>query len=76
LRGIADELWREAVADSGLDEAELHRFEAVRAMMEGGGAQWWALGTSVHEPPVRLELSEEDAAAADSAPRTTTPISF
>ena len=68
FRGIADELWREAVADSGLDEAQLHRFEAVRAVMAGAGAQWWAPGTSVHEPPVRLELSEEDAAAADSAP--------
>jgi hypothetical protein len=68
LGGIADELWREAVADSGLDEAQLHRFEAVRAVMEGAGAQWWAPGTPVHEPPVRLELSEDDAAAADSLP--------
>jgi hypothetical protein len=68
VSAIAEELWREAVADSGLDEAQLHRFDAVRAVVEGFGAQWWAPGVSVHEPPVRLELSEDDAAAADRAP--------
>ena len=64
----ADELWREDIVDSGLDSKELHRFDAVRAVVMGAGAQWWGPHTSVHEPPIRLGLSDEDAAAADSPP--------
>jgi hypothetical protein len=67
-RASAEELWNEAIADSGLDVAKLHRFDAVRAVNEGIGAQWWAPGVSVHEPPVQLELTEDDAAAADRQP--------
>jgi hypothetical protein len=60
--------WNEAIADSGLDVAQLRRFGAVRAVVEGAGAQWWAPEVSVHEPPVQLELREDDAAAADRPP--------
>jgi hypothetical protein len=42
--------------------------DAVRAVTPGAGAQWWAPRESVHEPPVALELSAEDAAAADAMP--------
>lgn len=64
----AEELWSEAIADSGLDAAKLHRFDALRAVIEGAGAQWWAPEVSVHEPPVHLELTEDDAAAAARSP--------
>lgn len=64
----AEELWNEAIADSGLDPAKLHRFDAVRAVIEGAGAQWWAPDFSVHEPPVHLDLAEDDATAADRPP--------
>jgi hypothetical protein len=37
-------------------------------VIEGAGAQWWAPDVSVHEPPVLLELTEADAAAADRPP--------
>lgn len=67
-RSDAEELWNEAIADSGLDLAKLHRFDAVRAVIEGAGAQWWAPEVSVHEPPVQLELAADDAAAADQPP--------
>ncbi|HEX6664279.1 MAG TPA: hypothetical protein VF025_11440 [Gaiellaceae bacterium] len=63
----AEDLWNEAIADSGLDPAKLHRFDAVRAVMEGAAAQWWPPEVSVHEEPL-LELSDEDAPAADKAP--------
>ena len=33
---------------------------------EGAGAQWWAPGESVRQPP--LELAEDDAAAAEAWP--------
>ena len=62
----SDEVWRAAVADSGVDSSRLHRLEAVHSTEEGAGAQWWAPGESVRQPP--LELSEEDAAAADAWP--------
>jgi hypothetical protein len=65
---IADEIWREAITDSGLDSSKVHRFDAVRAVTVGAGAQWWAPRESVHQPPVSLELSAEDAAAADATP--------
>jgi len=67
-RAIAEELWNEAIADSGLDVAKLHRFDAARGVVEGAGAHWWSPEVSVHEPPVQLELTSEDAAAADRAP--------
>src|SRR5436309_477776 len=63
-----DEIWRAAIADSGLEPSTLHRFGAVRAVIPGTGAQWWAPGESVYEPPINLELSAEDAAAADATP--------
>jgi hypothetical protein len=61
-----EDLWRAPVADSGVDPARVHRFNAVRSEWEGHGAQWWAPGHSVREPPLQLE--EEDAAAADAQP--------
>jgi hypothetical protein len=67
-RASAEELWNEAIADSGIDVAKLHRFDAVRAVIEGTGAQWWAPEGSVREPPVQLELTDDDAAAADRPP--------
>jgi hypothetical protein len=67
-RAVVDDLWREAIADSGVDSNSVHRFEAIRAVSEGAGAQWWAPHESVREPPILLELSEEDAAAADEIP--------
>lgn len=66
--GIADEIWRETITDSGLDSSKVHRFDAARAVTVGAGAQWWAPRESVHEPPVNLELSAEDTAAADATP--------
>jgi hypothetical protein len=65
---IADEIWHEAITDSGLDSSKVHRFDAARAVTVGAGAQWWAPRESVHEPPVNLELSAKDAAAADATP--------
>jgi hypothetical protein len=67
-RASAEELWNDAIADSGLGLAKLRRFDAVRAVIEGVGAQWWAPEVSVHEPPVQLELTEADAAVADRPP--------
>jgi hypothetical protein len=38
---VVDELWGEAIADSGLDGSKLQRFGAVRSAWEGASAQWW-----------------------------------
>jgi hypothetical protein len=68
FRVVLQELWREAISDSGLDASKLQHFDAVRVVRGGAGAQWWAPGTSVLEPPVELELAVEDAASADAPP--------
>src|SRR4029450_13614256 len=54
FRVVLQELWREAISDSGLDASKLQHFDAVRVVRGGAGGQWWAPGTSVLEPPVEL----------------------